>query len=140
MEYTFNKDTLTTLRIVADNGKRVVRLEYTGTLRENVRELLDRVGLNLSRTILTFDLCSHDTGELLLGTIVDGKSHVVDVWWLPAPEGEVISRELQSILEDVVRRGWFEEYEHYSCGDMVKTLCNSVGQLAKAGTPAEYVA
>ena len=140
MEYTFNKDTLTTLNIAARNGERVVKLEYTGPLRENVRELLDRVGLNLSRTILTFDLCLHDTGELLLGAIVDGKSHTVDVWHLPAPEGEVISRELQSVLEDVVRRGWFEEYEHYSCGDMVKTLCNSVGQLAKAGTPAEYVA
>lgn len=139
MEYTFNKDSLTTLNITARKDGIVMKLEYTSSLHGNVRELLDHVGLNLSREALTFDLCSSITGELLLGAIVDGESHAVDVWHLSTPEGEVISRELKSVLEDVVRRGWFEEYKYYSCDDMVKTLCNSVGQLAKAGTPAEYV-
>lgn len=140
MEYAFNKDTLTTLSIAADNGERVVKLEYTRTLRENAKELLDRVGLNLSRETLTIDLCSSITGELLLGAIVDGKSHSVDVWHLSTPEGEVISREVKTSLESVTRRGWFKEYEYYSFDGMVKDLCNAIEQRAKVETPAEYVA
>lgn len=140
MEYTFNKDSLTTLNITARKDGIVVKLEYTSSLHGNARELLDHVGLNLSRETLTFDLCSSATGELLLGAIVDGESHTVDVWHLSAPEVEVISREVQNALESVTRRGWFKEYEYYSCDDMVKALCNTIEQRAKAETSAEYVA
>lgn len=139
MEYTFNKDSLTTIDVDYFNGSNVDKRQFTGTLRECVKKLYDSVGLNRSAEVLTIDIRSNETGELLLSLYLDDATEDFEVYLIPRPDLSIIVREIRRGFEEAEQSGSLRVYEDFTNADTVRALCAAVEQYSRKFLPADYV-